>query len=283
MLTESQIAHFRTFGFVVLPNLFSENETETMVAEFELGREVSIQYGNSIADKRLTQWSNTHPEFPFIAGMLEDQRFCSAAEQLLEKGFVGAFANSNRRGGDTAWHPDHSNPSLRAFKFTTYLQPLRSDTGALRFIPGSHLQPFHNDVNCLLKENFPDRLTFSVPSELNEEKDALNNIPSYPCETNPGDVVAFDMRIYHAAQGGSLDRRQLTFCYIGLPRTPDEVIATQEVSEAIAGTHRGLAVRDETGASRPHYHPDWIANPTGSPMRQHWIDKLFAWEIADKP
>ena len=27
MLTESQIAHFRTFGFVVLPNLFSENET----------------------------------------------------------------------------------------------------------------------------------------------------------------------------------------------------------------------------------------------------------------
>ena len=99
MLTESQIAHFRTFGFVVLPNLFSENETETMVAEFELGREASMRYGNSIASKKLTQWSNTHSEFPFIAGMLEDQRFCSAAEQLLEKGFVGAFANSNSRGG----------------------------------------------------------------------------------------------------------------------------------------------------------------------------------------
>ena len=259
MLTESQIAHFRTFGFVVLPNLFSDAETKTMAAEFEAGRQATMRYDPSIGTDSITQWSNIKPEAPFIAGMLEDQRFCSVAEQLFGKGFVGAVSNSNRRGGDTAWHPDHGNPNLRAFKFTTYLQPLRSDTGALRVIPGSHFRPFHNGIG----------------SFLSKDNNTVNNVPAYSCETNPGDVIAFDMLVYHAAYGGSQDRCQLTLSYLGLPRTHDEEIATQELSKAIVQVYR------TTFAPKPHHHPNWLANPDGSLMRQHWVNKLLEWGIVD--
>ena len=169
------------------------------------------------------------------------------------------IANSNRRGGNTIWHPDSSNPYLRAFKFTTYLQPLDGDTGALRVIPGSHERPFHDEVCSLLSE-----------SEL-----GISEVPASVCETRPGDVIAFDMRLYHAAYGGSQDRRQLTFGYLALPRTPEEESATLEVSKAIVQVHRN------TGAPPPHHHPDWFANPEGSPRRQHWIAKLMEWGIVE--
>ena len=99
------------------------------------------------------------------------------------------------------------------------------------------------------------------------------NILSF--KLSPGDVIAFDMLVYHAAYGGSQDRCQLTFSYLGLPRTHDEEIATQELSKAIVQVYR------TTFAPKPHHHPNWLANPDGSLMRQHWVNKLLEWGIVD--
>ena len=259
MITEQQIAHFRTFGFLMLRNLFSPAEAETMQIEFERGQDATLRYEPSAGSDSLTQWSNIKPESPFIAGLLEDPRFYEVADQLLGEGAVAAFANSNRRGGDTRWHPDSDDLNARGFKFTTYLQPLDANAGALRVVPGSHQGPFHDDVGRLLSE-----------SEL-----GVGDVPASACETRPGDVIAFDMRLYHAAYGGSKDRRQLTFAYLGLPRTPEEEAATAKVSEAIVRVHK------TSGAPPPHHHPEWLANPEGSPRRQHWISKLTEWGIVD--
>ena len=258
MITEQQITHFRTFGFLILRDVFSAAEVETMVLEFERGREATLRSEPSAGSDHLTQWSNLKPESPFIAGLLEDPRFCEVAEQLLDEGAVAVFANSNRRGGDTRWHPDTSDQHLRGFKFTTYLQPLTANTGALRVVPGSHKRPLHDEV---------DRF-------LSEAKLEVGDAPANVCETRPGDVIAFDMRLFHAAQGGSMDRRQLTFAYLRLPRTLEEE-ATLKVCQAILQVHKS------TGAPPPHHPPDWLANPEGSPRRRHWISKLMEWGIVD--
>ena len=71
MLTEQQIAQFRTFGFLTLRNLFSAAEAETMNVEFERGQEATMRSNPSAGSDSLTQWSNLKPESPFIAGLLE--------------------------------------------------------------------------------------------------------------------------------------------------------------------------------------------------------------------
>jgi hypothetical protein len=259
MITEQQIAHFRTFGYLMMRDVFTSAEVETMVLEFERGREATLRSAPSAGSDSLTQWSNIKPESPFIAGMLEDARFSEVAEQLVDKDVVAVFANSNRRGGDTRWHPDTSDRHFRGFKFTTYLQPLAADSGALRVVPGSHVRPFHDEV-----ERF-----------FSETEIGVGDAPANVCETKPGDVIAFDMRLYHAAYAGSMDRRQLTFAYMGVPRTPEEEAATLKVSQAIVGVYKN------TGAPPPHYDPEWLANPQESPRRRRWIGKLREWGIVD--
>lgn len=259
MLTEEQIDHFRIFGFLLLRKHFNTEETEAMQVEFERGRLATLNYDPNVGSSSLTQWSNIKPESPFIASLLEDPRFYGAADQLLSDSAVAAYTNSNRRGGDTHWHPDTPDLNIRGFKFTTYLRALKADTGALRVIPGSHKKPFHQEVDKALKG-------CGI---------ALADVPSHVCEAEPGDVIAFDMNLYHAANDSSDDRRQITFCYLAPPRTPEEKKSILRLSSEIIRTHQ------LTGAPPPHYHPDWLANLQGSAMRERWIQKLKEWRLIE--
>lgn len=259
MLSDEQIDHFKIFGFVVLRQLLSPEETRTIQAEFERGRVATLKSAPNAGSASLTQWSNLKPESPFIAGLLEDPRFCGAAEQLLGDDCVAVYTNSNRRGGDTHWHPDTPDPSIRGFKFTTYLRSLSADTGALRVVPGSHVRPFHDEVSRAIETC---RL-------------ALADVPFHVCAVEPGDVIAFDMRLFHAAKDPSEDRRQLTFCYLADPETPEERKAVLQLAREMAATHR------HTGAPPPHYHPDWLANPQASARRQLWIERIGEWGLLE--
>ena len=53
--------------------------------------------------------------------------------------------------------------------------------------------------------------------------DAVDSIPGYACESDPGDVVAFDLRMYHASYGGSRDRHMCSVVYYVDPNTPQEL------------------------------------------------------------
>ena len=260
MLVGEQINYFKLFGFLVLRNLFSVEEVETMQDEFERGRRATLKYDPDAGSSGLTQWSNLKPESPFIASLLEDRRFLDTADQLLGGDAVAVYTNSNRRGGDTLWHPDTRDLKIRGFKFTTYLRTVKAATGALRVIPGSHEGPFHQELNGTLKDCGL----------------ALTDVPAHPCEVEPGDVIAFDMNLYHAASDGSNDRRQLTFCYLAPPRTAEERRSVLNLSREIISTHQ------YTGAPPPHYHPDWLANPQGNDRRQRWVQTLKDWRIIEQ-
>ena len=140
MLTDKQFRHYRTFGFVVLRDFFTPQEVETLRAEYEAELDRVYAHAPFTGEKRY--WTTMlHPRTPLYSSLLEDERFCSVAEQLYGDDVIGIGTDANRYVGDTRWHPDHhADPDEDCYgvKFAFYLDPVGADSGALRVIPGSH-------------------------------------------------------------------------------------------------------------------------------------------------
>ncbi|MDE0314140.1 MAG: phytanoyl-CoA dioxygenase family protein [Candidatus Poribacteria bacterium] len=255
MLTEQQIKHFHTLGFLVFPQLFNQDELDTIHKEFEAS--MAAAYRHMPFDGTRRHWlPMMGPKTPFFANLPEDPRFCAVAEQLYGEDVFCIVSDANRYVGNTGWHPDHNaDPTKDCYgvKFAFYLEPVDAESGALRLIPGSHKNPFHED----LREN------------LNQFGLEICDVPGYVCESEPGDVVAFDVRCWHASWGGSDDRRMCTVVYYNNPKTPEEDAAARNRASGNAGTTERFNLPD-----MPLYDPHWVANPTGSQKRQRWIDRM---------
>ena len=264
MLTDLQLQHFRTFGFVTLRNLFTLEEVETLRSEYEA--ELNYLYADQPFTGEKRYWAMMlHPRTPLYASLLEDERFCTIAEQLYGDDVIGIGTDANRYVGDSNWHPDHAaDPKEDCFgvKFAFYLDPVDATSGALRLIPGSHNQAFHQQ----LRESMP-ALDFAVA-----------DAPAYVCESNPGDVVAFDMRCWHASHGGAAGRRMSTCVYYNNPRSATEEAATRK---------RGAGSKDVAAhfgrPGQPSYPPEWLANSEGSPKRQRWLERMAALDYFELP
>lgn len=255
MLTDLQARHFETFGFVTLRSLFAPEEVETLRNEFEA--ELDRVYADQPFAGTKRYWAMMlHPRTPLYASLLEDERFCSVAEQLYGDDVIGIGTDANRYVWDTGWHPDHgADPTQDCFgvKFAFYLDPVDAETGALRLIPGSHIRAFHEQLRDTLRS-----LDLAVA-----------DVPCHVCDSSPGDVVAFDMRCWHASHGGVAGRRMCTCVYYNNPKG--------EVEEA-AARKRAASSRDTPAhfgrPGQPLYPPEWLENPAGSAKRQRWLERM---------
>ena len=264
MLTPGQIAHFKAFGFVIMRSVFSKDEFKTIQAEFDHRAAVASSYEPFDGSKSHT-FNMMGDDTPFFASLLEDSRFAEAAEQMF--GDVLAYiADAKRYVGNTSWHYDGGSYDDSGVHFVMYLQPVRADTGALRIIPGSHNSPWFEELD----ERPPLRYAWARQDYARAEApELIDSIPAYVCETDPGDVVAFDWRLYHATLGGSDDRHQVSLDYLSYPRTPREVAAT------ITQAKNYMTERDNSAEpwNPKRSAPDkWLANPAENPRRQRWID-----------
>ena len=107
MLTNEQVTHFETFGFQVFRRLFDSDEMRIINSEVDCGLEHAVRQAPNDAKDEQIAWSHLGPETPFLAGLLEDPRFCEAAEQLYGDDVVAGFSGGNRFvGNSTYWHPD---------------------------------------------------------------------------------------------------------------------------------------------------------------------------------
>ena len=103
--------------------------------------------------------------------------------------------------GDTGWHSDGGWPRpVRFYKMAFYLDPLTADTGAVRFIPGSHRYG----------EQYAETVQQNISSL--EETYALDgpSVPAIALESNPGDLVIFNQALKHSSWGGGTQRRMFT-------------------------------------------------------------------------
>ena len=264
MLTEEQLHYFKAFGFVIMRSVLSEDELERIQAEFDRRAAVVSSHEPFDGTKR-HNFNMMGDATPFFASLMEDSRFAETALQMYGD-VLGRGADGNRYVANTYWHNDPGCPEAYGVKCAIYLQPVRADSGALRLIPGSHKRPWFDQLD----ERPPIRYAWVRQDHARAEADdVIKSVPGYACESDPGDVVAFDDRLYHASVGGSNDRQMCDITYLTYPKTPQEVAAT------IALAKDYMTERDN---STDPWNPrrtapdEWLANRAGHPRRQRWID-----------
>lgn len=208
MVTDQQLDHYRTFGFVVLPAYLDQRDTDAL--RQELDHALRDGFGahfhqrpalGGIEGHYLPMMG--HRRTPVSLALVEDARFLGAARRLLEGPVLPTYAEGILLFGQAGLHYDDGTGS-RGVKFVAYLEPLTAETGALRLMPGSHHPDFAASPTGWQRCN----------PALDAEglRRQLGGLPCCVAETLPGDVVAFDWHTWHASIGGT-DRRQWTIGY----------------------------------------------------------------------
>ena len=261
-LNKSQLHFFKTFGYIVLRKLLTPDDLEIVEREHRKG--LAAAFPDEPFDGSLGQWTRMmNEETPFFASLTEDARFLTPAQQICGEDVLGNGTDSHFAVGDTDWHsdsdwqPDTEDVQL-AVKYHFHLDTVTAETGALRFIPGSHL----------LRGN--QRAMF---------REAIKRVPAadVPCQavpTQPGDVIAFDIRTWHASLGGAPGRRACNAEYFRNPNTTEGIERLREIA------------RLQSGSRNVHkftYPRNWLENPHGSPVRQRWMDRLLEIGFLDQP
>jgi Phytanoyl-CoA dioxygenase (PhyH) len=220
MVTDQQVDHYQTFGFLVLPRYLDEQETAELRAE--LDRALRDGYGAHF-DDRDNWWGHSLPMMsrqrtPTSLALVEDDRFLGAARRLLDTGVLPTYAEGNLLFGEAGFHTD-CGTGTPGVKFVAYLEPLTAASGALRLMPGSYHPDFSAAIDAWEARNRAmdaEQLWYQI-----------TGLPCYVAETQPGDVIAFNWHTRHASIGGK-DRRQWTISYAKDPRTAEEVERLQD-------------------------------------------------------
>ncbi len=273
-LTEEQVQHFETFGFIVRRQVFNTEEIGRINGEFEKHL-ASIKEGFEKNSERhesrnWPNWSNLIPNTPYMANMLEDPRICVPTEQLQGEDTVPVYSNANSFRRNTNWHPDMRHRHIRGLKNLVYLQPTTGDHGSLRLIPGSHISPLFDElIRIGLRPTDENKTDFLTESGMRGE-----DIPAYIFCSQPGDVVTFNMNVWHAAFGGYEDRRNCSFGFYSNPKT------AQEEEELRTQVENAKDIRNSLKMDlidSHYYHSSWLENPEGSEKRARWIKWLDEW------
>ena len=268
MLSEDQLQHFETFGFLVLKNALAPGEVQTLREESDRRSEEASRYVRFDGTKS-RDMSALGSTTPFTASLFEDDRLAGVGEQIFGE-LICANATAHRYVGDSEWHYDAGGYDAYGIKFAIYLDPVRADSGALRVIPGTHKRPFHDQV----AEFDPVGPRWSRAAATPEEKQralaGIGSIPCYVCDSDPGDIVAFDLRLYHASLGGCVDRRMCSFTYYNYPH------ASAEIELTVLNARGHMSRRDNSSDpwNPPGYPEEWLANPHNNPRRNAWIQPL---------
>jgi hypothetical protein len=251
-LTPEQLNFFNSFGYVIFRNFFTPDEMK--IIQREVSAEQAEQYAHTPFDGSRRHWTVMMGEkTPFFANMLEDPRFLVAARQMFGNDVLGIMTDSNRYVGDTPWHPDSRKDDFNGVKFAIYLEPVGAKTGALRVFPTSHLRT--HEANQKIDAGIHGR--------------PIDEAPATVLDSQPGDVVAFDLRLWHASCGGKTDRRMCTVIYYANPKTPAGAdYLVHLVKSNIDMSHNMFKPQ------RKHIYPrHWLDNPSRNPDRQKWIDR----------
>ncbi|MGW2182438.1 phytanoyl-CoA dioxygenase family protein [Streptomyces sp. NPDC001732] len=213
-VTEADVTHFRTFGFLHLRGI--QTDAAPAIAEaFEgvFAKELPLVGRQGRAGvTRIAERSDVLQE-----ALLADDRCPLLARRLLGGNAAYVGGDGVRYDGATYWHRDGNHRALRLLKIVQYLEPLGPDTGALRFMPGTHRRGGSWDDFAAEMEN-PARHLGMEPTE----------VPCFVVESSPGDLIAFDPHSYHASFGGADNRRQITTTYAAVPESPE---GRRELSE----------------------------------------------------
>lgn len=215
MLTSQQLAHFDTFGFLWLRQLFTPDEIIAMrQAAEQIWQEERQRRGLGPQDYlTLAPFIERSPELLRLAA---DDRIYGAITELLGPGFLWSGSEGNTgvamQNHFHAWHCDRcgeAEPDYRRAKVMIYLTPVTKETGCLRVIPGSHKLPLYKELDGLNQQQ--DDTCQQLFGVVGQE------LPAFAIETVPGDVVIFNHYLYHGVYRGDGARRYIAMKFVSRP------------------------------------------------------------------
>lgn len=220
-LSDHQLSFFDTFGFLYFPGLLLDR-IDRITEEFE---KIWIEHGGGHDGEKHdgTKRSAIVP-FPdrseYLSSLLDDSRVHDIVSSICGEDFNYNSGDGNLYVGDTAWHSDgYGTRPVLSIKMAFYLDPVKSDSGALRVIPGSHRagEPFADALEKKLIRRESDKNSGELISGTHPSE-----IPAQALEANPGDVLVFNHSIKHSSFGGSERRRMFTMNFT--ERYPDNLL-----------------------------------------------------------
>ena len=249
MLSAEQVLHYETFGYVVMRGVFSAAEIKTMQWGFEQAVERAADFTPTPGESTYASLSLLGDATPFFASLTEDERLYGPARQVMGEGAIvwewKGYRYCQFKG--TLWHANDGDPTYGRYLYGARYQwpvfeSVKADTGALRVLPGSHLPEFQwqlrrADAAGLLE--------------------SIADVGAVVCEVEPGDVVAFDTRVYHATAPYHKERRVASAIYLHFPETREETAVTAPVIPREGEEWR-----------------QWRANRPDSAFRQRWEEQV---------
>ena len=202
-LTDQQLRFLDTFGFLKFPGLFKD-EIGDISEAFE---QVWAGSGRTHDFKDMSSIYPFADRSEYLSSLVDDPRIDGPMTSILGEDYNYAGSDGSYRVGDTVWHSDHyPDVPYKSLKIAFYLDRVTTDTGCLRVIPGS----------CHNGDVFTAALTDVVPvsaSNRNEEVWGVHgsDVPAYPIESEPGDMLMFNHKTKHSAWGGGDARRMFTY------------------------------------------------------------------------
>ena len=244
-LSQDQLDFFDTFGYLGFPGLLKDC-IDKIIEEFE---DVWVKAGRTHDGVTRSALVPLPDKSEYLSSLLDDPRIHDIASSICGEDFNYYSGDGNYYVGDTGWHSDGYNQRpVKSIKIAFYLDPVTTNSGALRVIPGSHRNI----------DSFGDLLESHLTSDIFGMSG--DQIPAVALESNPGDVLVFNHRIKHSSWGGSDRRRMFTMNFS--ERYPDHLIP--DLKDFLAGEARFFIERQ--------HGPEM--NKTATHERMHHLEQV---------
>ncbi|TCS36970.1 ectoine hydroxylase [Paucimonas lemoignei] len=262
VLSQPQRDAYRENGFLLLPELFSQEEVQGLFTEMQHMRKEFAHAGRAevIAEPgsgEVRSIFNVHRLNSLFSRLVRDPRVLNVARDILGSEVYIHQSRINYKPGFQGkefywhsdfetWHSEDGMPAMRALSCSILLTDNNEHNGPLMLIPGSH----RHFISCqgeTPEENYKKSLKkqeIGVPDEVLLRYLAdLGGITS--CKGKAGSVVFFDCNTMHGSNGNisPYPRSNVFFVYnsidnqLGAPRDGlkprPEYIAAREDVEAL--------------------------------------------------
>ena len=204
MLDAALVETFEKDGAVAVPGLFDlewirllrDAMPEILQRSYDPAERMGVTPGRTIQCDGMWRDSEVFRRFLFespigdVAAAVTRSRTVRLYEDLLLYRDAGAD-------GSSSWHRDATYWPLTGRQLSSVwfsLEPVTRDTGGMRFVAGSHLDP--------------DEVATAPQPDIDADPEQY---PVISIEAEPGDAIVFHPRILHTAYGSAPDRPRRTF------------------------------------------------------------------------
>jgi ectoine hydroxylase len=260
-LAPEQLAGYERDGFLLIPDLFPQDEIRALLAEIErMQADPAVAaLDEAVAEpqsRTIRSIFRVHELSDIMAGLVRDPRVADVARQILGSEVYVHQSRANLKPGFEGkefywhsdfetWHVEDGMPRMRALSCSVLLTDNTACNGPLMLMPGSHQQfiscrgrtPDDHYKTSLRKQEYgvPDQISLRLLAEQGGVEAMTGRA---------GSVVFFDCNTMHGSSGNISP----------LPRA-NVFVVYNSVDNALRDPRYGLKPRPEYIAARRSCHP----------------------------